>query len=187
MKPFGSCLTFIFVGLLLFVTGYYSAQHTIPTLEQPVLTQPSPTPVWAMFPESAVTPYVTEAIYQPFERGFMLWRADENCIYAIVTDAPLYPHRAIIPLVIPGDMIHSYGYCLTVAPLTDRAITSEPPPRLDRAYGRTRHRLALLRRSPCGLRLRNRTRTALHRHHSHQRGRSHHGWVGFYLGAAHPP
>jgi hypothetical protein len=126
MKSFPSCLSVILTLMVLLVTTFFVAQ-TIPARLRGDF--PTATPVWATFPSSAVTPYVTEAIYQTFEHGFMLWRADYNCVYAIVADFSSSPHYAIIPDGIPtypGEMIHSYGYCLSVAPLTDQALDAEP-------------------------------------------------------------
>ena len=107
----------VLVGVLFFFAAFFETCQS-----SEFLAQPSATPVWATFPQSAVTPYVAEAIYQPFQRGFMLWRSDYNCVYAIIADVPDSPHFALIPKSIPGEMIHSYGYCLAVTPLTDRAI-----------------------------------------------------------------
>jgi len=128
MKSLISCLTLVLIVGFLFAAGFLSAQRSTANLAQTF--EPSATPIWATFPNSAITPYVTEAIYQPFEHGFMLWRADYNCVYAIVTDMQYEPPRAIIPLAIPSDtasMIHAYGYCLSVAPLTDRSLQTAPP------------------------------------------------------------
>ena len=125
MKSLASCLTVILLGIFLFFAAFFQTRQT-----SELLALPSATPVWATFPQSAVTPYLTEAIYQSFEHGFMLWRSDQNCVYALITDDPYSPPRAIIPQIIPADsnpMIHSYGYCLAVAPLTDRTIEAEPP------------------------------------------------------------
>ena len=125
MKSLTSCLTLILLGIFLFFAAFFQTRQA-----SEFLVQASPAPVWAAFPSSAVTPYVTEAIYQPFERGFMLWRADQNCAYAILTDTPSSVHLAIIPLAIPASpdsKIHAYGYCLSVTPLTDRAVQVAPP------------------------------------------------------------
>ena len=120
MRSLASCFTLILVSILFFFAAFFGTRQATE-----FVVSASATPVWATFPESAVTPYVTEAIYQSFEQGFMLWRADYNCVYAISTHSD--PHRAIIPESIPGEMIHSYGYCLAVTPLPDRIIELQTP------------------------------------------------------------
>lgn len=83
------------------------------------------TPVWVLFPDMPMTPYTTDAVYQAFEHGFMVWRGDQNCVYAI-----LHEGLAVIPAEIPSEpsgMLHSYGYCLTIDPLTDKSVALQPP------------------------------------------------------------
>ncbi len=124
MKVFASCLSVILTAGLLFFAGVFnlsSVNQSIP---------PTSTPIWATFPQSAATPYTTQAIYQPFQHGFMLWREDENCVYAIQNGTDGGSPFAVIPAAIPAEpdsMIHSYGYCLSVAPLTDTHVEATPP------------------------------------------------------------
>jgi len=125
MRSLASCFTLALLGIFFFFAAFFQTRQLS---ELPV--QPTATPIWASFPSSAVTPYVTEAIYQPFQRGFMLWRADQNCVYAIATSIAAEPRHAIIPSGLPASpdsMIHSYGYCLSVAPLTHIPPNLNPP------------------------------------------------------------
>jgi hypothetical protein len=125
MRSLGSCLTVALISVLFFFAAFFQARQT-----SDLSVQPTATTVWATFPSSALTPYVTEAIYQPFEHGFMLWRADQNCVYAIRTDVSYSPHAAIIPVAIPtpsDDTNYAYAYCLSLAPLTDRTVQAVPP------------------------------------------------------------
>lgn len=87
------------------------------------------TPTWAVFPKMPITPYTVEALYQPFEHGFMIWRSDENCAYALVSteDRGANSADAIIPAEMPSTDPPGYGYCLSVAPLTGRDVISTPP------------------------------------------------------------
>ncbi len=128
MRSFASCLTIATIALV-GVFFYFAAFGGVRQSSQ-VAVLFTPTSVWASFPPSAVTPYVTDAIYQPFQRGFMLWRADYDCVYAIETNLPSSKRNAIIPLAVPleGDsgMIRSYGYCLSVAPLIPPTVAPLP-------------------------------------------------------------
>lgn len=83
-----------------------------------------PDVVWAVFPFNNGADYAANAIYQPFEHGFMLWRSDYNCAYAVLDN-----HSAVIPLAMPDDpkTVRGYRYCLSLAPLTDRSISANPP------------------------------------------------------------
>jgi hypothetical protein len=86
----------------------------------------TPTPIeWAIFP--MINDSATDANYQPFEHGFMLWRSDLNCVYPIVAGdrtVPFIPNE-IYKLSPPNTL--SYVYCLTVAPLSDRSANVSPP------------------------------------------------------------
>ncbi len=86
-------------------------------------TTPSttPSPDWGQFPEAPATAYTTDAIFQLFERGFMIWRQDKNCVYSVETAT----ERAVLPFTdYPNS---SYGYCLSVAPLEELAVHITPP------------------------------------------------------------
>ena len=91
-----------------------------------VTQQETPTAIrteeWGLFPEGAATLYTTAAAFQSFERGFMVWRQDKNCVYVIQGD------QAVLP-------VSRYGYCLAVAPLTDQEATYMPPSGLSQPEG----------------------------------------------------
>ena len=125
MRSLANCLSLILVSGLLLCAALLRTQ---PVDQFPA--QPTDTPIWASFPGSAATPYVTQAIYQPFEYGFMVWRSDENCVYTIQNSIDGGPRFAVIPKTIPAGsnpMIYSYGYCLAVAPLIDKPLEVTPP------------------------------------------------------------
>lgn len=102
-----------------------------PVTPKPKKTRPtqaaSPTtdPVeWGIFPGYNPPSETTTAIFQTFERGFMVWRSDYNCVYAI---------QDINIAMIPKG--NEYDYCLTLAPLTDETLTRTPPPGFLRPTG----------------------------------------------------
>ncbi len=108
-----------------------SSTPFVPTLAPPTLSStPLPTAKavsveWAIFPNAA-SGGSTSAIYQRFEHGFMVWRSDVNCAYAIM-DSGIRP---VIPRELPDSpngTSRSYRYCLMVAPLADRPLTLTPP------------------------------------------------------------
>jgi len=97
-----------------------------PTAMSTLSELPTATPDWAVFPPMPTTTYTVEALYQPFEHGFMVWRGDENCAYALVSvEDRGINSDAIIPAEMPG--AYPYGYCLSVAPLTVGDVISTPP------------------------------------------------------------
>jgi hypothetical protein len=85
----------------------------------PLFLTATSTPVWALFPPAKNT----EALYQSFEHGFMVWRSNANCVYALVpNEDPPNTLWAVIP-----SGFSSYSYCLAVDPLpTERVITTPP-------------------------------------------------------------
>lgn len=98
---------------------------------------PQPTPtrdgiVWAVFPDQmnlSGPPF--RAAIQNFENGFMIWRSDVNCVYAIY-DRGQGDLRAIVPAK-PGEKNHPSsssvgGYCLMLAPLIDKNPELPSPP-----------------------------------------------------------
>ncbi len=91
--------------------------------KSPRKAHPTPTSVgfeWGILPtRSQWNGLPFEAIYQEFENGYMLWRSDLNCVYAIKVDVVMAP-----PL---GSENVGRVYCLTVAPLSDKAVTTIPP------------------------------------------------------------
>jgi hypothetical protein len=94
--------------------GQWSMAGLRPTFGTASFPTPSPTPV--------PTPKAVNAIYQSFEHGFMLWRADQDCVYAYSETAR--PGKGII---IPRELDSDYAYCLQAATLPDKAL-SEPTP-----------------------------------------------------------
>jgi hypothetical protein len=91
------------------------------------LLDPTATPTlqYAEFP-SIQAKSTTSARYQMFERGFMLWRADLNCVYAVQYHDDLPPHMGRGLTVGPND--RSYGYCLDVAPLLTQPLQGSQTP-----------------------------------------------------------
>ena len=100
------------VVLMVSMSLFYS--NNVP----PTLPSITASPDWGQFPEGPATAYVTKAIFQSFERGFMLWRQDKNCAYAVETAN----EQAVLPFP-----VHRYGYCLSVAPLPDKTVPITPP------------------------------------------------------------
>ncbi len=101
------------------------------TSNNPPRTTPAttPSPDWSQFPEGPTAAYTTDAIFQLFERGFMIWRGDKNCVYSVETAS----EGAVLPF---SDYPYSsYGYCLSVAPLEDLALQLTPPSGLSMPVG----------------------------------------------------
>jgi hypothetical protein len=148
MKPMVTCLGLGLAGSILVLASLFhfisftGSNLDLSTCQPTAITSESVTarPGWAIFPDSPRVPCQTEAIYQPFERGFMAWRSDKNCVYAIEysPDDPNSRGRAVIPAELPGwphGNVYSYGYCLTVEPLTARHSQVTPPPGLMQPAG----------------------------------------------------
>lgn len=114
--------TLIFMAGIIGLIVTVGSSIAISNLTQQVTPTAISTEEWGLFPEGAATLYTTAAAFQSFERGFMVWRQDKNCVYAIQGD------QAVLP-------VSRYGYCLSVAPLTDQKAKDTPPSGLNQPDG----------------------------------------------------
>ncbi len=82
---------------------------------------------------ATATLQVFEAIFQQFEHGFLLWRADRDCVYAFSTKPP--DPNIVIPKLIGFQEFGVYHYCLEVASLpTSMPGTPSPSGALGKIY-----------------------------------------------------
>jgi hypothetical protein len=67
-------------------------------------------------PTLVPTPMPLAALYQPFEHGFMLHRAGENCVFAFSTlETPGFPNgNIVLDPGMQGQMGGQYAYCIRI-------------------------------------------------------------------------
>jgi len=106
--------------------GAESVEVAITTV--PISTQlaPTSTPMTTLseidFTTTPIPDRQLDMVYQPFERGFMLWDMVDNCVYAFVEDEP--NRGIIIPTSLEKEYTpgNRYTYCL---PKPDRHIPEQ--------------------------------------------------------------
>jgi hypothetical protein len=102
--------------------GEWSVTGAAPTFGTPSFPTPIPSPTPTAQP--------VNAIYQRFEHGFMLWRADQNCVYSYHDDAESRGN-----IIIPSELDNPYAYCLTVATLPHEIVPGSAPVGLQAPHG----------------------------------------------------
>ncbi len=126
MKTPVTCLGLGWIAIVLLIVAIAIVGPLTSDSYRGIRTPLTMTPPVAIFPGPALTPYTTQAIFQTFERGYMVWRADYDCAYAIKTDG-----HAIIPAEVfthekADQTNYAYGYCLTETLVTDAPIVPAP-------------------------------------------------------------